>query len=67
MKETQPTEYLAYMLRLWREGDELPWRASIQNPHTGEQQSFASLERLFTYLKTQTDQQPPQEHQDHAE
>jgi hypothetical protein len=58
MKETDATEYQAYMLRLWREGDDLPWRASLQNPHTGEQHSFASLERLFTYLKSQTEHPP---------
>lgn len=48
------SNYQAYMLRLWHEGDDLPWRASLQNPHTGEQQHFAALTQLFAYLEQQT-------------
>ena len=45
-------DYVAYLLRLWREkgGESTQWRASLQDPHTGEKVGFASLEVLFAYL-----------------
>ena len=46
--------YAAFLLRLWREHDAAPWRATLQNPHTGERRSFGSLARLATYLEEQT-------------
>jgi hypothetical protein len=48
-------EYVAYLLRLWRErSDELTrWRASLQDPHSGERVGFASLEELFDFLHRQ--------------
>lgn len=53
--------YQSYLLRLWREDEHLPWRATLQNPHTGEQEGFASLERLFTFLRQQTTVPDPPE------
>jgi hypothetical protein len=61
MTKKQP-DYLAYLVRLWRASEgresqasaEKPvWRASIENPHTGEQTGFASLEALFDFLREQ--------------
>jgi len=46
--------YQAYMLRLWQESDDLPWRVSLQNPHTGEQKNFATLAHLYAFLDEQT-------------
>ncbi|MFQ5435484.1 MAG: hypothetical protein ACE5FD_11465 [Anaerolineae bacterium] len=48
------TNYQAYLLRLWRDGEKQPWRALLENPHTGEQCGFANLEQLFAYLEEQT-------------
>lgn len=48
------TTYQAYMLRIWQESDDLPWRASLQNPHTGEQKNFATLAHLYAFLERQT-------------
>jgi len=45
--------YIAYMLRLWRAGsrDGIPvWRASLENPHTGERLVFGDVEGLFAFL-----------------
>ena len=62
MTEAQP-DYLAYLLRLWRvsraeesQGSDVSaaWWASLEDPHTGEQRAFASLEALFDSLKEQT-------------
>jgi hypothetical protein len=46
-------DYAAYLLRLWRErgGGTTRWRASLQDPHSGERVGFASLEELFGYLR----------------
>ncbi|MEJ2737832.1 MAG: hypothetical protein P8189_30465 [Anaerolineae bacterium] len=48
-------DYVAYLLRLWREtgGKSTRWRASLQDPHSGERVGFAGLEELFEYLHMQ--------------
>jgi hypothetical protein len=52
--EAQP-DYLAYLLRLWRVNAAAnTWRASLEEPHTGEQRAFASLEALFDFLRAHT-------------
>jgi hypothetical protein len=47
--------YQTYLLRLWRTctRGRWQWRASIENPHTGERQSFADLEQCLDFLRTQ--------------
>ena len=49
---TEGSGYLAYLLRLWQvgSGKESTWRASLEDAHTGERQSFASLDELFRFL-----------------
>jgi hypothetical protein len=58
---TERRRYLAYMLRLWQvgSGEELAWRASLENPHTGERRGFASLETLVEFLEKETRTLPP--------
>jgi len=47
--------YKSYLLRLWRTGSPQPvWRASLEEPHTGQLLHFATLERLFAFLEDQT-------------
>ncbi len=46
-------DYQSYMLRLWRESDATPWRASLESTATGEKQGFASLSDLIAYLQSQ--------------
>ena len=50
------TDYISYLLRAWRSNGEgtSAWRASLQNPHTGERIGFANLEDLFAFLRKQT-------------
>ena len=45
--------YLAYLLRLWQveEGENAPWRASLESPQTGERRGFAGLAELFAFLE----------------
>ncbi len=61
MKPIMPVRqgaYIAFMLRLWlaAEGEGAVWRASLEDPHTGERLTFKSLDRLFAFLEDQCDQ-----------
>lgn len=59
MAVEQPTaDYIAYMLRLWREGEGV-WRGTVENPHTGERRAFANVESLLAFLRQQTEQATP--------
>jgi hypothetical protein len=55
----KPSNYLSYLLRLWGAGNgaESTWRASLENPMTGERHGFASLKDLFAFLQAQADDQ----------
>jgi hypothetical protein len=50
--------YQSYLLRLWRTtcDRQTIWRASLENPHTGQRLGFASLEALFDHLRARTAQ-----------
>ena len=49
--------YFSYLLRLWRESDAAPWRASLEDPHTGQRRNFARLQDLFKALEEETGRQ----------
>jgi hypothetical protein len=62
-----PTEllpYQAYLLRLWQADREAGgcagWRASLEDPRTGERLGFASLEQLFVFLLALTESEAEQ-------
>ena len=46
-------DYLAYLLRLWHagSGESAGWRASLQDPHSGQRMYFACLEDVVAFLK----------------
>ncbi len=50
----QTERYQSYLLRLWRDTETGPWRASLQNIANREQVFFSTLEELFGYLCTRT-------------
>ena len=54
--------YLAYLLRIWRvgaaEGEGAIWRASLEDPHTGEVRAFGSLAALVAFLEDAIGSQP---------
>src|ERR1043165_6148951 len=52
--------YLSYLLRLWRSEADGPssWRASLEDPHTGDRHNFASLEQLVAFLEEQIADSP---------
>lgn len=47
-------EYQAYLIRLWRDSDQEPWRASAKQVITGQEFFFVSLEKLFLFLDERT-------------
>ena len=54
--DRSPT-YLSYMLRLWQAGSrdgKSVWRASLENPHTGERLAFGGVEALVAFLAEKT-------------
>jgi hypothetical protein len=62
MKQNQHS-YFSYILRLWRvEGEEVQagcvneskFRASLDDPQTGDRVGFANLEALFDYIRKVT-------------
>jgi len=44
-------EYGAYLLRLWREGTNAPWRFSLQEASSGEKYGFSDLEQMNKFLR----------------
>jgi hypothetical protein len=59
----EPKGYQTYLLRLWyaQVQGKKQWRASIESPHTGERQLFASLEQLFAFVGERCGSQAPGE------
>jgi hypothetical protein len=55
--------YRSYLLRLWREmgTGSTWWRASLQDPRSGERVGFAHLDELFAFLREQIGLPPPVE------
>jgi hypothetical protein len=55
MDEAVKQGYRAYMLRLRRtDGAHSAWRATLEEPTTGERHAFASLDEMTTWLREQT-------------
>lgn len=55
--------HVSYLLRLWREKGRAStwWRASLQDPLSGERVGFAHLDGLVAFLREQTGPAPPAE------
>jgi hypothetical protein len=50
-------DYKAYLLRLWRDKPESPWRAALENPNSGERIAFATLVELVLFIEEMTGEQ----------
>ncbi len=57
----QPRRYVSFLLRMWQaeEAGRPVWRAALEDPRTGEVLFFASLARLFQFLKTAGEMREP--------
>ena len=53
MTETIDPNYFAFMLRVWREEAQDRWRASLEDPRSGERRVFADLETMLDFLRAQ--------------
>ncbi|GIK56653.1 MAG: hypothetical protein BroJett015_23160 [Chloroflexota bacterium] len=47
------TNYHAYLIRLWRDDEQQPWRAELVSPRSGEARHFATPEQAYAYLQQQ--------------
>jgi hypothetical protein len=45
--------YHSFLLRVWRDAADQPWRASLQFTSTEEKFAFADLQALFAFLVEQ--------------
>jgi hypothetical protein len=59
MAPTLPN-YRAYLLRLWR-ASEARWWASLEDAHTGQRRTFATLAQLVAFLEAQARDPDPGE------
>ena len=49
----KPLQYISYLLRLWRDTDAGPWRATLVDGQSGQLRSFADAVRLIAFLTAQ--------------
>jgi len=54
VKKETTSNYLAYLLRLWRDNETAPWRATVEDARTGKSRSFANLKVLVAFLEKRT-------------
>lgn len=46
--------YHSYLLRLWQDDHQTPWRILVQSVQSGETIHFVDLESFFVFLQAQT-------------
>ncbi len=46
--------YKAYLLRLWSDGPDTPWRAALECARTGVRYPFATVADLVAFLEAET-------------
>jgi len=58
MTDGRANHYRAYLLRLWRDDETAPWRASLKDAHRAapdeQTVTFSSVEALLAFLEKQT-------------
>ncbi|MCW5853478.1 MAG: hypothetical protein KIT87_25650 [Anaerolineae bacterium] len=57
VRDPRATLYQSYLLRLWAADEDGTrcWRASLEDPSSGERIGFANLEELFAFLMRRTE------------
>ncbi len=48
---SESEDYRVFLLRFWRETAEAPWRATLEDPHSGEKRSFATPDHVWVFLQ----------------
>ena len=54
----EPATYISFLVRLWQDSPNAPWRASAQSAETGEIVRFAELPALCAFLNAQAIDSP---------
>ena len=59
---SEKRHYQAFLLRMWQVMNcgQPVWRASLEDPHTGERMGFGSLDEVVTYLRMLTGDGSPE-------
>lgn len=52
----QPT-YLSYLLRMWRDHQDAPWRASLESTATGDVHRFGNVDGMWAFIQEQLELQ----------
>jgi hypothetical protein len=52
IQSIDPERYRSYLLRLWREAPDAPWRCQVQCVGTDQEWRFAGLAEMFEFLVT---------------
>jgi hypothetical protein len=60
----EPPNYYAYLLRLWRDGELAPWRASLEAPGHPEVLTFRDIKALIAFLLEKTTPTEPVDRSD---
>ena len=58
MKTVDDQLYQAYLLRLWRNRTDAPWRATLESGEGNTQHHFATMQELVRFLENKADQPP---------
>ena len=53
LSDTANGSYHSYLVRLWQQTPDAPWRASAQSVQSGMVVHFADLSALFQFLSSQ--------------
>ena len=49
---SDPERYQSYLLRLWKETPELPWRYQVRCVATGEEHRFSEFDQVLGFLQS---------------
>jgi hypothetical protein len=60
---SSPPSYRAYLVRLWRDGERGPWRASLTHVVTAEVRRFADPQLVWAYIQRQLEEQAKDENE----
>ena len=55
-REEPPTSipnYRAYLVRIWRDSEQAPWRATVTFVQTGEVRKFADPQMVWAFIQLQ--------------
>jgi hypothetical protein len=49
---SDPERYQSYLLRLWKEAPDLPWRYQVRCVATGEEHRFSEFDQVLAFLQS---------------